>query len=105
MRVKDWGMPMGMGAMMGAMGLWMLHQAQTGTSMVGGAVFVLAHVAVLAVVVAAALLVRRGLGGKRIQALARIRHRPSLAHVAVMLGTALITALLIHLIHGGPTWT
>ena len=105
MRLKSWGLPMGMGAMMGTMALWMLHQAQSGTSMLGGVAFVLAHVAAVAIVVVAALLVKRGLGGKTMQRVARIRHRPSLAHVAVMLGTALITALVIHLIHGGPTWT
>lgn len=105
MSLKTWSLPLGMGVMMGAMGLWMLHQAQTGTSMIGGVAFVLAHVAVLAAVAIAALLVRRGLGGQTAQTIARVRHRPSVAHLAVMLTTALITALLIHLIHGGPTWT
>lgn len=98
-------MPIGMGMMMGAMGLWMFHNAQTGdadSSAIGAAVFVLAHVVVVAVALLAAVLVRKG---RAPWAVRFVRHRPSLGHLGVMLGTALLTALVIHLVHGGPTWT
>jgi high-affinity Fe2+/Pb2+ permease len=91
-----------MGVMMGAMGLWMLHGAMTGQGMASGAVFVLSHVAVVIVALAAIAL---GLH-RRLPWLGRVAaHRPSVRHFAVMLTVALFTAGVIHLGHGGPSWT
>ncbi|SHG86288.1 hypothetical protein [Marivita hallyeonensis] len=96
-------MPAGMGVIMGAMMLWMLHGFLTGDGSAAGAVaFVLAHVAVVSAALAA---VAFGLH-RRWPALARIlAHRPSRRHVGVMFGMAVATAVLIHLVHGGPAWT
>ena len=101
MKHTGW-MPIGMGTMMGAMALMMLHGILTGDGGVSGVLFVLAHVAVI---ILAALAVALGLH-RRWPVLARIlAHRPSLRHVGLMLAVALATAGIIHLVHGAPTWT
>ena len=95
-------MPVLMGTMMGAMGLAMLHGQLTGTGSNAGLTFVLAHVAVIG---AGAGLAFFGLH-RRFPALTRVMsHRPSARHISIMLAAALLTAALIHLTHGGPTWT
>ena len=96
--------PVLMGAMMGAMGLMMYHGQMTGTGTVTGAGlgFVLAHLAVAALVFLAAAL---GLKNKLPVLHKLAAHHPGLRHIAIMITAALMTALTIHLIHGGPTWT
>ena len=94
--------PMGMGIMMGAMALWMLHGYLTGTGGgLPGVTFVLAHVAGVAIAV-----IGVGLGlHRRWSALARVlSHRPSMRHLGLMPGVAIGTAGLVHLVHGAPTW-
>ncbi|MCR9110650.1 hypothetical protein [Marivita sp. XM-24bin2] len=90
-----------MGLMMGAMMLWMMHGWLIGDGPANALVFVLGHVAVVAAVALTAAL---GLH-RRFPVLARLtRHRPSLSHIAIMLGSAALFALAIHLVHGAPTW-
>ena len=96
---KGIAMPVGMGALMGLVMLWMLHGMLTGQGHAGGALFVLAHVAVLLVLALAFVVARRG---QSAWAQGMLKHRPSLRHVALMMGSALTTAGVIHLIHGGP---
>lgn len=93
------------GAAMGAMALWMLHGALTGDGGGPGAglAFVLAHLAGAALVMmGAAFGLHRHMPG-----LARLlRHRPTGRHLALMTASAMVTAGLIHLVHGGPAaWT
>lgn len=100
MRQMIW-MPIGMGFVMGAMALMIVHGILTGDGGASGVLFVLAHAAVIAL---AALGVGLGLH-RRWPVLARIlAHRPTLRHVGLMLVIALATAGIIHLIHGAPTW-
>ena len=94
--------PVLMGAMMGAMGLMIFHGQMTGTMTGAGLGFVLAHLAVAALVFLAAAL---GLKNKLPVLHKLAAHRPGLRHIAIMIAAALMTALTIHLIHGGPTWT
>ena len=95
-------MPVGMGIMMGAMALMLLHTVLTGDGGASGVLFVLAHVMVFGL---AALGVTFGLH-RRWPILARVlAHRPSRRHVGLMLIVALATAGTIHLVHGGPAWT
>ncbi|WP_439122345.1 hypothetical protein [Marivita sp.] len=94
--------PVGMGIMMGAMALMMIHGVLTGNGGASGVLFVLAHVAVIGL---AAVGVAFGLH-RRWPVLARVlAHRPTLRHVGLMLAVALATAGIIHLVHGAPTWT
>ncbi|OSQ51493.1 hypothetical protein MGEO_08535 [Marivita geojedonensis] len=91
-----------MGLMMGAMMLWMLHGWLIGEGPANVVLFVLGHVAVVAAV---ALLVALGLH-RRFPVLERLaRHRPSFSHVVIMLGSAALFALVVHLVHGAPAWT
>jgi len=100
MRHTGW-MPIGMGILMGAMALMMLHGVLTGDAGASAALFVLAHVAVIAL---AALGVALGMH-RRWPVLARgLAHRPSLRHAGLMLAVALATAGIVHLVHGAPTW-
>lgn len=95
-------MPAGMGLLMGAMALYMLHGLQTGAGAAPGWLFVLGHMAVFAVGLGAVAL---GLH-LRFAMLGRVlAHRPSARHIAVMFASASITASVIDLVHGGPTWT
>ena len=101
MRHTGW-MPIGMGFLMGAMALMMLHGVLTGEGGASGVLFVSAHVAVIAL---AALGVAFG-AHRRWPVLGRVlAHRRSARHVGLMLGVAVATAALIHLVHGGPVWT
>ncbi len=94
--------PVLMGAMMGTMGIMILHAELTGTGSGIGVGFVLAHVAVAGLIVLATL---TGLKS-RLPVLQKIAaHRPTLRHIAIMVAVGIATALSIHLIHGGPTWT
>lgn len=96
-------LPILMGAMMGVMGLAMLHGALTGqgSATQAGLGFILAHVAVIAAVAGAI-----GFGlHRRFTWLGRLaKHRPSARHFAIMALAALATAAVIHLVHGGPSW-
>ncbi|MCR9156766.1 MAG: hypothetical protein NXH80_05945 [Rhodobacteraceae bacterium] len=95
-------MPVGMGIMMGAMALMMLHGFLTGDGGASGVLFVLAHIAVVGL---AAMGAAFGLH-RRWPVLARIlAHRPSRRHLGLMLVVAFATASIIHLLHGGPAWT
>jgi hypothetical protein len=95
-------MPIGMGIMMGAMVLMMLHGVLTGDGGASGLLFVLAHVAVIGL---AAVGVAFGLH-RRWPVLAHVlRHRPSWRHIWLMSGVAVFTAVVIHLTHGAPVWT
>jgi len=97
-------LPYLMGAIMGPMMLWMLHDSlMSGAALSFAAVgFILAHVAVL---VGFALLA--WLGIRLRPSLAKRLHRPSLAHIGKMLAGAAIAALTLHLlVHSGVlTWT
>lgn len=96
-------MALTMGALMGLMMLWMLHGAVTGEtqrSLAGAAVFVGAHVLVLAVLLALPAFAARRAPWLHAR-LSRL-HRPSLRHVSLMLGAAGTSALIVHLIHGAP---
>lgn len=91
-----------MGVAMGVMTLWMLHGVLTGEGVGPGLAFFFAHAAVIA---AAGLLAAAGLH-RKVPALARmLQHRPSARHMGAMVCAAFVTALTLHLIHGGPTWT
>lgn len=92
-------MPIAMGAMMGLMILWMMHGQMTGQGAPVAWGFVLAHVAVIAVVLGG---VAMGLHRRFPRLAGVLRHRPSGRHVALMLGSAVATAFVIHLLHGGP---
>ncbi len=98
--------PVLMGPVMGAMMLWMLHGALVGGGVGGVAlvVFVLAHVVVVGTVALAAVFAAR-LSPRLRGWLTRV-HRPSLRHVGLMMGSALMTAGVIHVVvHGGLSWT
>ena len=90
------------GLMMGAMMLWMLHVWLIGEGPANVVLFVLGHVAAVALI---ALLVALGLH-RRFPVLERLAcHRPSVSHVAIMLGSAALFAMVVHFVHGGPAWT
>ena len=95
--------PVVMGCGMGLMMLWMAHGALAGDGGWGAGallVFVVAHVAVAAILVAGAVFAARLSPGMR-NRLTRL-HRPSRRHLVVMLGSAAGSAALAHLIvHGG----
>ncbi|MCI5112256.1 MAG: hypothetical protein MRY75_17050 [Marivita sp.] len=94
--------PAFMGLMMGAMMLWMLHGWLIGEGPANMVLFVLGHVAVVAAI---ALIAALGLH-RRFPGLTRLtQHRPSLSHIVIMLGSAALFALVVHLVHGAPTWT
>ena len=96
-------MPVGMGIVMGVMAMAMLHAMLTGDGSGGltGALFLLAHVAVLAL---AAVGVAFGLH-RRWPLLSRVlANRPSRRHLGTMLGVAIASAALNHIVHGAPTW-
>ena len=94
-------LPIGIGAMMGAAMLWMVHERLSAGEMGGaGLAFVLTHVAIIGLALGAA-----GFGlGRRHGWIARLaRHRPSIRHVGLMLLGALGMALVIHLTLSGAT--
>ena len=86
------------GAAMAAMMLWMLHDPimSGGVTLSMGAIaFVLAHVAVVAIGAALALLLPRS---RRLLT----RHRPNLHHMAAMAAGAVLLATGVHVVlHGG----
>ena len=90
--------PLGLGAIMAVVMLWMMHDAimsGEGTLSAGLVGFVLAHVAVVAGILSL------GLFSPRLRR-AVLRHRPSLSHVAGMVAGMGASALGIHLaLHGG----
>ncbi len=96
-------MPILMGGAMGAMLMLMLHGVITGEADLSAfavIAFVAAHLLILALALAILFL-----GARRFPRLAhRIKamHRPSLRQFALMLCFAILSALIIHLIHGGP---
>lgn len=96
-------MPLLMGPLMGAIMLWMLHGFLTGESTLSGpalAVFIGAHVAVLVVVLGAGLFAAR-LSPRVRNWMARV-HRPSWRHMGAMMGSAVASAAVVHVIvHGG----
>jgi hypothetical protein len=95
-------MPVGIGVMIGLMALMLLHGVLSGSGGLSGVLFVLAHVAVFA---GAGVAVAFGLH-RRWPLMGRVlRHRPSARDLVVVLGTAVVTLALLHLGHGGPTWT
>lgn len=88
---------------MGAMMLWMLHGALTGSGVSGWALvaFVGAHAAIDAVLIGVAIFGACLL--PRLRTRLQTIHRPTLAHVGMMLAAAAITAEMIHLtLHGVP---
>ncbi len=89
--------PFLIGAAMPAMMLWMGHERiMSGEMMVtaGAVIFLLAHVAAVAVILSLALLSPRMRHALK-------RHRPSLSHMSVMLCGMVLAAGTIHLvIHG-----
>ena len=95
--------PYAMGALMGAMMLWVVHGLLTGQSALAGPallVFVLAHVAVAATLLTGTLFLAR-LSPRARGWLSRL-HRPSGAHVLAMLAGMIGSSVAIHLsIHGG----
>ena len=98
-------LPVAMGALMGPMLLMMLHGQLTGAGDGGFALiaFVLAHVAVAAVVLLGVLF------AARLSPVWRARldrlHRPSWRHVGIMAGCAFISGAIVHFyIHGGASW-
>lgn len=96
-------MPLIMGAAMGGMMVMMLHSVVTGQSSVtlsAALLFIGAHVLVGVVALAIAVF-----GITRFPRLAQIAsrwHRPSPRHVLIMLASASLTVLLVHLMHGAP---
>ena len=89
------------GAVMGLMMLWMLHGQLTGEATAAAPLaFVAAHVVVLVVVLAAGLLGAR-LSPRARGWMARL-HRPGFRHMGAMMGSAFVTAGLVHMLHGGP---
>jgi len=95
--------PIAMGFVMGPMMLWILHDTlmgNKGDATWAAAGFVLAHVLIFGVALFGAMFVSR-LSPRLGEFLAR-QHRPSLGHVAAMLNSAGVSALIVHLlIHGG----
>ncbi|MEN8841140.1 MAG: hypothetical protein ABF254_05320 [Octadecabacter sp.] len=102
MRLSNHMKSMIMGGLMGLMMMWMLHGALTGEGAIGaGALitFVAAHFVLAAVVLGGALFAAR-LSPRARVVLERL-HRPSLPHVAAMLGSAVLVAVALHFgIHG-----
>ena len=99
-------MPVLMGAVMGAMMLWMLHGALVGDGVGGTALvmFALAHVVVFGLIALAAVFMAR-LSPRLRGWLARV-HRPKLRHLSVMMGSALVTVTVVHVAaHGVSAWT
>ena len=92
-----------MGIVMGAMVLMMAHGAFSGQSSLTGMAalaFFGAHVALTGVAVVAT-----AFGLTRFPRFAKFAsklHKPNLRHVLAMLASAIVTAAIIHLIHGGP---
>lgn len=95
--------PIIMGALMGLMMLWMMHGALTGQSDLGlGAlvVFVVAHVAIVLVLIGLAMFGARL--SPKLRAWTGRLHRPSYAHLIVMLAGAVVAVGAAHLLlHGG----
>ena len=77
--------PLAVGAVMGAMLLWMLHGAlmEDGVSAYAVAAFIGAHLIVLAVLVTAGLFAARL--SPRTRAMLNRLHRPNLSHIGSML--------------------
>lgn len=96
-------LPVVMGGVMGLMMMWMLHGALTGDGVLGDgalALFILAHLAVAGVLIGAGVFAARL--SPRMRGWQARLHRPSVRHVAVMLGSAVTTAGIVHLtVHGG----
>lgn len=94
--------PVLMGVIMGPTMLWMLHSQVTGDGMTSVALFLflIAHIAVLAVTgIVAFLAARRIAFADRF--LSRL-HRPHWTHAVQMLASAAVAALAVHLfVHGG----
>ena len=90
--------PLGVGALMAALMIWMLHEPIMAGSVdltFGALAFVMAHVAMIAGFLLLYLCV------PRVRAAVK-RHRPSLPHVAGMAGGMALSAIAIHLVlHGG----
>lgn len=94
--------PVIMGGAMGLMMLAMLHMILTGEGEMTGfvlIVFVLAHLAVVLGLLALSFWAARF--APRVEARLPKLHRPSLQHVGLMVGSAVLCAGIIHLIHGG----
>lgn len=89
--------PMVMGGLMGVMMLWMLHGAVTGdgVGLWAAALFVAAHVVLVALILGAAVFAARLSPAAR-RVLARV-HRPSLSHMGTMVGTAVLIVAVVHL--------
>lgn len=93
--------PLVMGLLMGPMLVWMLHGQLTNDTSSGAALvlFVGVHLLLLAVVTALALFATRL--SPRLQSLSSRLHRPSLAHLSMMLTGVLLSASALHFaIHG-----
>ena len=94
--------PLAMGALMGAMMLWMLHGVLTGESTLSGpalAIFVGMHLALAVVLIGAALFAARL--SPQLRALLARLHRPSLHHLLWMLAGATGAMTLTHFtLHG-----
>lgn len=91
-----------MGSAMGLMMLAMVHMFLTGESEVTGIVlmiFILAHLAVVLGLVALSFWAARF--APRIEARLPKILRPSLQHIGSMVGSAVLCAGLVHMIHGG----
>lgn len=94
--------PLLMGAAMGGMMLWMMHQVLTSDSQIAGyalAMFVGVHLLIGALVIGAGLWAARL--SPRVRALMSKLHRPSLSHVVTMALGGLGLAAAIHVsFHG-----
>ncbi len=84
-------LPIGMGAAMGAMMVWMVHTGSLKDMAFG---FIVAHIAVLIAVLAMALTAAAWTGVPVRNLLARL-HRPSRNHAIAMIGAMLGVATLI----------
>ena len=88
-------LPVGLGAVMGAMMIWMLHRqivSATAPDLTGLLIFVGGHIAVLAV-----LFILPVVAAPRLRRWAERLHRPDLRHVGLMLAGAASGAVVFHL--------
>ena len=94
-------LPLTIGALRGAAMLAMSHDAiLVGQSPWALLAFAALHLIIPLVLLSAALLLRKHFPAMAAR-LVRV-HRPSLAHVAVMICGAMASISVIHLFHGGP---